>query len=81
MTKNVNKTAENKKLIARKKIEIELIKDTTKRETEELRIERINKLKTIIEMKTVIEEQRIERKFNEFANNSNINFKNIITLN
>ena len=81
MTKNVNKTAENKKLIARKKIEIELIKDTTKRETEELRIERINKLKTIIEMKTVIEEQRIERKFNEFANNSNIKFKNIITLN
>ena len=32
-------------------------------------------------MKTVIEEQRIERKFNEFANNSNIKLKNIITLN
>ena len=40
-----------------------------KRETEELKIERINKLKKIEEIKTVIKELRIELKFNDLANN------------
>ena len=54
------------------KIRIESIKDTTKRETEELRIKRINKLTKTEKIKTVIKELRIEIKFNELANNSDI---------
>ena len=53
-------------------IRTESRKDTTKRETEELRIERINKLNKREKIKTVIEELRIEIKFNELANNLDI---------
>ena len=49
-------------------IRIELIKDTTKRATEKLRIDRTNKLNKIEEVKTVIKELRIEIKFSELAN-------------
>ena len=51
------------------RIRIESIKNTTKRETEELRI---NKLIKIEKIKTVIKELRIEMKFNELSNNSDI---------
>ena len=44
---------------------IESIKDAIKRETEDLRIERINELNKIEKIKTVIKELRIEIKFNE----------------
>ena len=54
------------------KIRIESIKDTTKIETKELRIERRNKLNKIGKIKTVIKELRIEIKLNELANNSDI---------
>ena len=49
-------------------IRIELIKDTTKRATKKLRIDRTNKLNKIEEVKTVIKELRIEIKFSELAN-------------
>ena len=51
---------------------MELIKDTTKRETKDLRIERINKLRKIGEIKTVFEELKAKIKFNELVNNSDI---------
>ena len=51
---------------------IELIKDTTKRDTEEIRIERINKLNKIEKTKTVIKELKIGIKFNKLANNLDI---------
>ena len=54
------------------KIRIESIKDTAKRETEELRIKRINKLKKIKKIKVVIKELRIEITFNELVNNLDI---------
>ena len=54
------------------KIRIESIKDTTKRETEQLRIKRINKLNRIEKIKIVLKELKIEIKFNELANNSDI---------
>ena len=51
---------------------MELIKDTTKRETKDLRIERINKLRKIGEIKTVFEELKTKIKFNALVNNSDI---------
>ena len=62
---------------------MESIKDATKRETEELKIERINKLKKKTEeIKTAKNELRIKIKFNELRNNLDIRLlketKNII---
>ena len=63
---------------------MESIKDATKRETEELKIERINKLKKkkTEEIKTAKNELRIKIKFNELRNNLDIRLlketKNII---
>ena len=47
------------------RIRIKSLKDATKRETEDLRIERINELNKIEKIKTVIKELRIEMIFNE----------------
>ena len=50
-------------------MKIRLIKDTTKREREGLRIERINKFTKIGQIKKIIEKLKIKIKFNESANN------------
>ena len=47
------------------KIRIELIKDTTKRETEDLRIGKVNKTNQMEKMKTEIKEIRIKVEFDE----------------
>ena len=57
--------------IQRHKIRIKSVKDATKREREDLGIERINKLNKI-EKKKKINELRTEIKFNELANNLDI---------
>ena len=62
---------ENVNKIKGHKTKIESIKDATKRNTEELRIEKINKLNKI-KKKTVIKELKIEVKFNELATYSGI---------
>ena len=56
--------------IQRHKIRIKSVKDATKREREDLGIERINKLNKIEKKKK--NEIRIEIKFNELANNLDI---------
>lgn len=47
------------------KIRIELIKDTTKRETEDLRIGKVNKINQMEKIKTEIKEIRIKVEFDE----------------
>ena len=47
------------------KIRIELIKDTTKRETEDLRIGKVNKTNQMEKIKTEIKEIRIKVEFDE----------------
>ena len=47
------------------KIRIELIKDTTKRETEDLRIGKVNKTNQMEKIKTEIKEVRIKVEFDE----------------
>ena len=47
------------------KIRIELIKDTTKRETEDLRIGKVNKINQVEKIKTEIKEIRIKVEFDE----------------
>ena len=54
------------------KIRIESIRDTIKRETEDLGIKRTNKLNRMEKTKIVLKELRIEIKFNELANNLDI---------
>ena len=80
-TKNKNRDRKTRKIEVYK-IRIELIKDTTKTETEGVSIERINEFKISNNsnafknsndfIKIVIKELRIEIKFNELADNSNI---------
>ena len=47
------------------KIRIELIKDTTKRETEDLRIGKVNKINQMEKIKTEIKEIRMKVEFDE----------------
>ena len=47
------------------KIRIELIKDTTKRETEDLTIGKVNKINQMEKIKTEIKEIRIKVEFDE----------------
>ena len=47
------------------KIRIDLIKDTTKRETEDLRIGKVNKINQMEKIKTEIKEIRIKVEFDE----------------
>ena len=61
----VNKIEEYKTII-------ESIKYAIKRETEDLRIERMNKLYKTEKTETIIKELKIEIKFNELANNLDI---------
>ena len=49
-----------------------MIKDTPKTDTEELKIEKINKFNKIVKIKTVIKEIRIETNINELANSLDI---------
>ena len=49
-----------------------MIKDTPKADTEELKIEKINKFNKIVKIKTVIKEIRIETNINELANSLDI---------
>ena len=51
---------------------MELIRDTPKTDTEELKIEKINKFNKIVKIKTVIKEIRIETNINELANSLDI---------
>ena len=51
---------------------MELIRDTPKTNTEELKIEKINKFNKIVKIKTVIKEIRIETNINELANSLDI---------
>ena len=52
-----------------------MIKDTPKTDTEELKIEKINKFNKIVKIKTVIKEIRIETNINELANSLDILIK------
>ena len=63
--KKVNKTEENQKVIGKQEIRIELIKDTTKRKKEWLRIERINKSRRNRRNQSSNKRTEDRKKFNE----------------